>query len=57
MSDYKMISDYMNNDIYRISFNKLAINTFGLDFEQWYQNGHISHINDFKRDLVIKFLL
>jgi len=38
MGDYILISDYMNKDKYRISFNKLAMNTFGLDFEQWYQN-------------------
>lgn len=37
MKEYSMISDYMNNDKYRLSFNKLAINTFGLDFNDWYQ--------------------
>jgi len=38
MKKYKMISDYMNNKKYRLSFNKLAANTFGLDFEDWYKN-------------------
>lgn len=37
MSNYIMISDYMSEDKYRLSFNKLALNTFGLDFEDWYQ--------------------
>lgn len=37
MSNYKIISDYMSNDKYRKSFNKLSINTFGLDFEEWFQ--------------------
>lgn len=35
--NYKLISDYMHEDKYRISFNKLAMDTFGLDFEDWYQ--------------------
>ncbi|MBZ9687465.1 GNAT family N-acetyltransferase [Clostridium estertheticum] len=37
MSNYIMISNYMNEDKYRISFNKLAMNTFKIDFESWYQ--------------------
>ena len=37
MKEYTIISDYMNNDKYRLSFNKLAINTFGLDFNDWYK--------------------
>lgn len=38
MSEYIMISDYMDKPKYRLSFNKLAMNTFRLDFEDWYQN-------------------
>lgn len=38
MRKYKMISNYMDNEKYRLSFNKLAANTFGLDFEDWYKN-------------------
>ncbi|ERI91978.1 acetyltransferase, GNAT family [Clostridiales bacterium oral taxon 876 str. F0540] len=38
MKKYKMISNYMDNEKYRLSFNKLAANTFGLDFEDWYKN-------------------
>ncbi|MBL4937429.1 GNAT family N-acetyltransferase [Clostridium sp. YIM B02515] len=38
MKKYKMISNYMDNEKYRSSFNKLAVGTFGLDFEDWYKN-------------------
>lgn len=38
MKEYIMVSDYMNNDKYRWSFNKLAVSTFGLNFEDWYKN-------------------
>lgn len=38
MSNYRMISNYMENEKYRRSFNELAKNTFCLDFEDWYQN-------------------
>ena len=31
--------NYRNNDALRASFNKLAEKTFGLNFENWYQNG------------------
>lgn len=31
--------NYRNNDALRASFNRLAQKTFGLDFENWYQNG------------------
>lgn len=33
----------MNEDKYRISFNKLAMNTFGLDFEDWYKKDLFYH--------------
>ncbi|SCY56677.1 GNAT family N-acetyltransferase [Alkaliphilus peptidifermentans] len=39
MREYTLISDYMNIDKYRKSFNKLAMDTFGLDFEDWYHRG------------------
>jgi GNAT superfamily N-acetyltransferase len=31
--------NYRNNDALRASFNRLAEKTFGLNFENWYQNG------------------
>lgn len=31
--------NYRDNEAQRASFNKLAENTFGLNFENWYQNG------------------
>lgn len=36
---YKIIKGYRDNDVLRHSFNELAERTFGLDFEDWYQNG------------------
>lgn len=38
--DIKVIKAYQNNNTLRKSFNTLAINTFGLDFEDWYANGY-----------------
>ncbi|WP_234123509.1 GNAT family N-acetyltransferase [Clostridium hydrogenum] len=38
MSNYKIISNYMENEKYRSSFNELAKNTFDIDFERWYKN-------------------
>ncbi len=40
MNTYKFIKDYKNIDIYRNSFNNLAIKTFGIDFEPWYNEGY-----------------
>lgn len=36
---YKIVKDYRNDKTFRDSFNHLAQKTFGLDFEDWYQNG------------------
>lgn len=36
---YNIIKDYRDNEILRASFNALAEKTFGLNFEDWYQNG------------------
>ena len=36
---YNIIKDYHDNEILRASFNTLAEKTFGLNFEDWYQNG------------------
>lgn len=36
---YQFIKDYKNNDAYRLSFNRLARQTFSIDFEKWYQEG------------------
>lgn len=38
--EYKIIKNYRKNDYLRKSFNNLANNKFGLDFERWYQNGY-----------------
>lgn len=37
--NYKFIKAYQTDDKLRASFNTLAENTFGLNFENWYQNG------------------
>lgn len=36
---YQLITDYRDNASLRHSFNRLAEKTFGLNFEDWYQNG------------------
>jgi len=38
--DYKFIKDYKNNTELRQSFNTLATETFGINFEKWYQGGY-----------------
>lgn len=40
MNNYKVINNYRNNDELRASFNELAKKTFGINFEDWYQNGY-----------------
>lgn len=35
-----LVKNYHNNDALRLSFNELGRKTFGLDFEDWYQNGY-----------------
>lgn len=37
---YQIVKAYQNNAVWRKSFNELAVKTFGLDFEDWYQNGY-----------------
>lgn len=39
MGNRTFLKNYRNNDELRASFNELAKKTFGLDFEDWYQNG------------------
>lgn len=36
----EFIKNYAGNDVLRKSFNQLAVKTFELDFEDWYQNGY-----------------
>ena len=36
----KITKQYRNNEKLRSSFNRLAEQTFGLNFENWYQNGY-----------------
>ncbi|MBD3917369.1 GNAT family N-acetyltransferase [Paenibacillus sp. PR3] len=38
-SELSIISDYRNDEILRKSFNQLANEVFGIDFEHWYQQG------------------
>jgi len=40
MKEYKVVKDYRDDGVLRKSFNKLAEKTFGLHFEDWYQNGY-----------------
>lgn len=37
---YRIIKAYKDNDTLRFHFNELAQKTFGLNFEDWYQNGY-----------------
>lgn len=37
--DYHYIEDYKDNKYYRESFFELARDTFGIDFEKWYEKG------------------
>lgn len=39
MEEFKLVKNCWNDDALRKSFNKLAEKTFGIDFEDWYQNG------------------
>ena len=36
----ELLKDFRDNDSLRASFNALAKETFGLNFEDWYQNGY-----------------
>ena len=38
--NYTIEKNYRDNDALRHSFNELAIETFGLNFERWYKNGY-----------------
>lgn len=40
MGNMVFIKDYRDNAALRASFNELAGKTFGLNFEDWYQNGY-----------------
>lgn len=42
---YNLIKNVMTNISTRTAFNKLAITTFDLSFEDWYQNGYWSETN------------
>lgn len=39
MKEYKFYKDYKDNAMLRTSFNELATLIFGLNFEEWYENG------------------
>ncbi|PWW02399.1 acetyltransferase (GNAT) family protein [Paenibacillus cellulosilyticus] len=42
-SEFTIISDYKNDEILRKSFNQLANDVFGIDFEHWFQKGFWDH--------------
>ncbi|WBW97803.1 GNAT family N-acetyltransferase [Oceanirhabdus sp. W0125-5] len=57
MKEYRFIKDYKNNDELRHSFSKLAIETFGIDFEPWYKRGfwkenYICYSFDYDNEIV-----
>lgn len=39
MNELKLISNYKHNATYRLSFNKLAQEVFGINFEPWFEQG------------------
>lgn len=42
MDEFTIVKSYRQDEALRQSFNKLAEETFGLSFEDWYQNGYWS---------------
>ncbi|KPN13088.1 GNAT family acetyltransferase [Bacillus australimaris] len=40
METYELVSDYRHDHKLKESFNQLAINTFDLDFSDWYKRGY-----------------
>ncbi|MFJ7728778.1 GNAT family N-acetyltransferase [Neobacillus sp. NPDC097160] len=40
MGNLTFIKDYKDHEQLRNSFNELALNTFGIEFETWYQHGY-----------------
>ena len=57
IKNFHIEKNYRNNDALRASFNRLAEKTFGLNFENWYQNGfwqdnYIPYLED--REKILK---
>ncbi|KOY83616.1 GNAT family N-acetyltransferase [Lysinibacillus macroides] len=40
MKKYELVSNYRHDEKLKTSFNDLAIKTFGLDFQNWYNQGY-----------------
>ncbi|WP_455715730.1 GNAT family N-acetyltransferase [Anaerosporobacter sp.] len=40
MEKYSYVTKYKDNDLFRAALNQLTRDTFGFDFESWYQNGY-----------------
>lgn len=40
--EYRLVSNFKKDDKLRSSFNKLTENTFGFNFEKWYEHGYWS---------------
>jgi len=38
--EYNFLTGYQENDLYRVAFNNLSKNVFGLSFEEWFQSGY-----------------
>jgi hypothetical protein len=41
-NEYRLVSNFKNDDKLRTSFNKLTENTFGFNFEKWHEYGYWS---------------
>lgn len=39
MGNLQLVENYKDNSQLRLSFNNLALQTFGIDFEKWYEHG------------------
>ena len=40
ISGWSIVKNYRNDNLLRRSFNELATQVFGIDFEPWYKNGY-----------------
>lgn len=41
MEQFKFIKNYLKNDKYRKSFNELGMETFSINYDQWYEEGYL----------------
>ena len=45
LEQFELRKSYMQDEVLRNSFNELANETFGLDFESWYKKGLTNQVN------------